>query len=92
MCFKFWESKKARERKRSEREYLDRLDKFSQRPIPKNTPITREYLDRFDERPISKKSTTTVFGITCPNCSSNRIGSAGYGNRFECLDCGHIFT
>jgi len=39
-------------------------------------------------------TTTTSSGIICPRpgCGSNRIKSAGYGSRYECKECGKIFT
>jgi len=58
----------------------------------------KEYLDHLNRiikegvNPSYKPPPTTVTGLTCPVCSSDRIGSAGYDNRFECKKCGKVFS
>jgi len=59
---------------------------------------SREYLDWLNRKtregvnPSYKPPPTTVSGITCPECGSDQIKDAGYGNRFECKKCGKIFV
>ena len=33
-------------------------------------------------------------GLVCPNpnCLSDQVRSAGYGDRFECQSCGRVFS
>jgi len=77
MNWKFWNRDKER-KKKEEKEYLDYLNrkvKEGVNPTYKPPP----------------PPPTTVTGLTCPNCGSNQIGRAGYGDRFECKKCGKVF-
>ena len=47
---------------------------------------------KYPNRPIYREVVFKPSEKSCPKCSSHFIRPAGYGNRLECQDCGHVFS
>jgi len=81
--FKYFKKKKG------EKEYLRRLyEKSEVGSSSANSKGERKY----PSKPIYREVVFKPSAKSCPKCGSHFIKPAGYGDRFECQNCGKVFS
>jgi len=76
-------------RKKGEKEYLRRL--YEKSGVGSSSSHSKGE-GKYPSKPIYREVVFKPSDKECPKCHSHLIRPAGYGDRLECQNCGHIFS